>query len=262
VSGKPASDNPWFCQHDGNTFWVRYRRQDSSSWQSTLPQPWARDQSYSVTLDGLDPATNYVWEWVVQSQDGGVIEYSDPNPFTTDGAPTTTTTVATTTNATTTSATTTVSTTSGSTTTVATTTAGTTTAVTTTTKPGPILPRRSLTPGVTNPAVTQATIRSTICLSGWTKTVRPPASYTNALKLRQMKQYDETGSPSAYEEDYLIPLELGGASKNPKNLWPEPRVQSTHSDPLEKALKRKVCEGDLKLAAARKQILVFKRTHG
>jgi hypothetical protein len=44
------------------------------------------------------------------------------------------------------------------------------------------------------------------------------AFYTNALKLKQMKQYGETGSPSEYKEDHFIPLELGGAPKDPKNL--------------------------------------------
>jgi len=32
-----------------------------------------------------------------------------------------------------------------------------------------------------NPAVTQDTVATTICRSGWTKTVRPPASYTDCL---------------------------------------------------------------------------------
>lgn len=40
------------------------------------------------------------------------------------------------------------------------------------------LPDPQLTPGVTNPDVTQATIDKTICVPGWTKTIRPPASYT------------------------------------------------------------------------------------
>src|SRR2546430_10753381 len=31
--------------------------------------------------------------------------------------------------------------------------------------------------------------RSTICLHGWTKTIRPPTSYTNALKQKQMREY-------------------------------------------------------------------------
>lgn len=129
-------------------------------------------------------------------------------------------------------------------------------------KPKLILPNRTRTPGATNPVVTQATITKTICVSGWTARVRPPVSFTNTLKLRQIKQYGEKGKPAAYEEDQLIPLELGGAPRNPKNLWPEPRSQSKHSDPLEAALNRKVCAGSLSLAAARKQILVYKRRHG
>jgi len=90
--------------------------------------------------------------------------------------------------------------------------------------------------------VRQSTIKKTICKSGWTKTVRPPVSYTNALKIMQMLLYEETGSPSHYEEDHFIPLELGGAPRNPKNLWPEPHSQSKLSDPLENKLKRQVCK--------------------
>ena len=36
--------------------------------------------------------------------------------------------------------------------------------------------------------VTQATISSTICKTGWTATIRPPASYTNALKRAQLAE--------------------------------------------------------------------------
>jgi len=65
------------------------------------------------------------------------------------------------------------------------------------------------TPGVLNPDVTQASIRSTICTHGWTATIRPPVDYTNALKRTQMRAYGETGPASAYQEDHLISLELG-----------------------------------------------------
>ena len=151
-----------------------------------------------------------------------------------------------------------------STSTSTTTTTGTTTSPTT---PGPgqpsvILPDLTITPGALNPAVRQGTISKTICVKGWTKTVRPPVSYTNALKIQQMAQYEETGSPSDYEEDHLIPLELGGAPKNPKNLWPEPHVQSKVSDPLETQLKRKVCSGLLTLMKARAAIRLFKSSQG
>jgi hypothetical protein len=142
-----------------------------------------------------------------------------------------------------------------------------TTTTTTPTTPGPglpsiILPNPKITPGVLNPKVRQATIRKTICKSGWTKTIRPPVSYTNALKIQQMVLYAESGSPSGYEEDHYIPLELGGAPKNPKNLWPEPHSQSKLSDPLETQLKRQVCKGTITLAKSRAQIRSYKFTNG
>jgi hypothetical protein len=55
------------------------------------------------------------------------------------------------------------------------------------------LPDPACTPGVTNPNVRQGTIGSTICVSGWTATVRPPTSYTNPLKTQQIRQY---GTPT------------------------------------------------------------------
>ena len=141
------------------------------------------------------------------------------------------------------------------------------TTTTTFTTPGPglpsiILPDPKITPGALNPKVRQSTIKKTICKKGWTKTIRPPVSYTNALKIQQMVLYEETGSPSEYEEDHLIPLELGGAPRNPKNLWPEPHSQSKFSDPLETQLKRKVCKGVMKLKKARAAIRLFKNTQG
>ena len=125
-----------------------------------------------------------------------------------------------------------------------------------------MLPIRSITPGALNSAVRQATIRNTICVAGWTAKVRPPSSYTNALKLRQIPLYGLTGPPSLYEEDHLIPLELGGAPRNPKNLWPEPRSQSKVSDPLETKLKRQVCSRAITLAKARASMRAFKFANG
>jgi hypothetical protein len=141
------------------------------------------------------------------------------------------------------------------------------TSATTVITPGPglpsvILPDKKRTPGALKPRVRQSTIKKTICKSGWTKTIRPPVSYTNTLKIKQMVLYGETGSPSEYEEDHFIPLELGGAPRNPKNLWPEPRAQSKLSDPLETQLTRKVCRGLMKLAKARAAIRLFKNTQG
>jgi hypothetical protein len=121
-----------------------------------------------------------------------------------------------------------------------------------------------LTPGATNPNVTPATIGRTICASGWTRTVRPPTSYTNALKRQQIAQYGYVDTSfSSYEEDHLIPLELGGAPRDPANLWPQPyaellpdgtSVGARVKDTLENRLKRAVCAGTVTLADAQHQI--------
>src|SRR5712691_2376218 len=105
----------------------------------------------------------------------------------------------------------------------------------------------TLTPGVLNPDVTQATIGSTICRRGWTRTIRPPVEYTNALKEEQMHAYGETGRTSEYQEDHLISLELGGDATDPHNLWPEPYPRASTVDRIENELNAEVCGGRLTL---------------
>jgi hypothetical protein len=131
-------------------------------------------------------------------------------------------------------------------------------------RPIPGEPDPALTPGATNPGVTQANIAATICVSGWTATVRPPAAYTTALKIRQIVAYGYADSRTAdYEEDHLVSLELGGAPRDPKNLWPEPYaatlpdgtpVGARVKDQVENYLHRKVCSGRMTLAAAQELI--------
>lgn len=121
-------------------------------------------------------------------------------------------------------------------------------------------PRR--TPGVVNPDVTQANIRSTVCRHGWTSTIRPPESYTNALKHKQMRAYGETGSMSGYQEDHLISLELGGNPTDPRNLWPEPYPRASQMDQIENELNAQVCSGQLTLAEAQQKESEIKHTQG
>ena len=120
----------------------------------------------------------------------------------------------------------------------------------------------TLTPGVLNPAVTQASIASTICRHGWTRTVRPPVSYTNALKAKGLRQYRLRGPPSAFQEDHLISLELGGDPTDPRNLWPEPYPRASAVDQIENDLNHRVCAGSLTLAQAQARESVLKHTAG
>ena len=145
---------------------------------------------------------------------------------------------------------------------------------------GPILPDPANTPGVTNPNVSQTTIGQTICTSGWTATVRPPESYTERVKHLEAGSggavtyngttYEvhgfELADPfiSHYELDHLIPLELGGAPADPRNLWMEPYEPpkgaaapgkgSQTKDDVENAARSAVCAGRMTLVDAQRDI--------
>ena len=117
-----------------------------------------------------------------------------------------------------------------------------------------VLPDPKCTPGAIDPSVTQENIDSTICVPGYTKTVRPPVSVTEPQKLESMKSYGFVDSPSNYEFDHLIPLELGGAPDDMNNLWPEPHSNSFTKDSLENYLHDQVCSGNMKLKTAQDEI--------
>lgn len=70
---------------------------------------------------------------------------------------------------------------------------------------GEPLPDPACTPGARNPQVTQATIRNTICKSGWTATIRPPSSVTAKEKKGSLAAYayvaiSRTGGRAALEQ--------------------------------------------------------------
>jgi hypothetical protein len=113
----------------------------------------------------------------------------------------------------------------------------------------------SLTPGVIDPRVTQANIGSTICVRGYTKTVR---HVTTAVKTRVYHEYGiMSHAPGSYEVDHLISLELGG-SNDIGNLWPEPYFGTNNAhdkDYWENELHRQVCNGSITLAAAQNAIV-------
>lgn len=135
----------------------------------------------------------------------------------------------------------------------------------TTAADGYALPDPGCTPGAVDAAVTQASIGSTICRSGYSSSVRPPESMTEPAKYRAMAAYGDSGSPSPYEYDHLVPLELGGAS-DVRNLWPEPNAGSPSQfdttdsfginakDGVENRLHDAVCSGQVGLVAAQRAV--------
>ncbi|HXW22413.1 MAG TPA: hypothetical protein VEK14_05850 [Rhodomicrobium sp.] len=106
-----------------------------------------------------------------------------------------------------------------------------------------------------NSAVTQETIATTICVIGWTKGVRPPASFTNRIKRKLIKELELPEELiTDFELDHRIPLALGGAPSESRNLELQPWDEAGEKDAVETCLSRAVCSGRIGLDEARQRI--------
>jgi hypothetical protein len=94
-----------------------------------------------------------------------------------------------------------------------------------------------------------------LCTPGYSKSVRPPSSYTTSVKRRQMRQWHRGEPTAAYTEDHLLALELGGEPRAEANLWPEPVVEARQKDRDENSLHRAVCAGRMSLRSAQQRMI-------
>ncbi len=111
-----------------------------------------------------------------------------------------------------------------------------------------------------NPNVYQTDIGSTICVKGWTATVRPSTSYTGPIKANLCLE-QQCSHPENYELDHFIPIELGGAPDDPANLWLQPFPEARHKDAVENYLKRQVCTKGLTLQQAQAKMYNWKSVY-
>lgn len=114
-----------------------------------------------------------------------------------------------------------------------------------------VLPDPAVTPGVLNPDVTPDTLQATVCVPGWTATVRPSDAYTDALKLQDLAP---GMSPDDCEEDHLFALLDGGHPRDRKNLWCmvyDDLYGARVKDRLETRVGRLLCAGRITLDQAR-----------
>jgi hypothetical protein len=106
-----------------------------------------------------------------------------------------------------------------------------------------LLPDPVCSPGLANPEVTQDNIDETICIPGWTDSIRPDTSYTNPLKAEIMQAY---GIPveqiSEYRLDHIVPLSGGGHPTDPRNFYPQPEEDSYDKDYVEREINDAICE--------------------
>lgn len=109
-----------------------------------------------------------------------------------------------------------------------------------------------------NPNVTQDNTKQTVCVKGWTSTVRPPVSYTNRIKHNLLPK---GRSMQEYELDHIVPLALGGHPSSKANLMLQPwggKCGARTKDKEEYSYYRAVCRGEISLENARKHFMPWK----
>lgn len=112
------------------------------------------------------------------------------------------------------------------------------------------------TPGAADPNITQDNIQSTVCVAGYTKTVRPPVAYTNRLKREMLAgEYAAQGDLSSTQLDHLVPLLIGGHPSDRENLWPQAyggTRDASYKDNCERRTGQAVCNGEVTLVDAQR----------
>jgi hypothetical protein len=119
------------------------------------------------------------------------------------------------------------------------------------------MPVSSLTPGA---FVTQD-LRE-ICHRGYSASVRPFGGEWTALKMEVYARYDGYNvshgmapyPTRGYAIDHLVPLEIGGAPRDVRNMWPQPVAEAIEKDRVEDALHVLVCDGEIGIADAQDRI--------
>jgi hypothetical protein len=107
--------------------------------------------------------------------------------------------------------------------------------------------------GALNPNVFQTNLYATVCVPGYSKTIRPPSSWTNSLKRGW------TRNPELYELDHLVPISLGGSPTSEDNLWLELWPDARRKDKVEQQLHHDLCSGRTSLRAAQQVMLNWHR---
>lgn len=123
----------------------------------------------------------------------------------------------------------------------------------------PFRPDERRTPGVIDSRITQANIGRTICNPDFIKARTPPPSWTAATTRRMANVLYPDQNPDNLVLDQLVPIALGGAPKDQRNLWLQSwagEQSGQKKDGLETMLNRMVCSGQLTLAAAQQAVAV------
>lgn len=108
----------------------------------------------------------------------------------------------------------------------------------------------------TVPGATISVPMRVMCASGYSATVRPPATYTNKIKRTLVKQ--QGGLMADYELDHLVPISIGGDPASKDNLWLQKWPDARRKDVREAELHRLVCSGRIPVDKAQDEMKGWK----
>ena len=95
-----------------------------------------------------------------------------------------------------------------------------------------------------------------LCSGGYVKKTTPSPAVTDPIKAAQLAAGNYADrDPSHYVEDQLVPVELGGAPTDQRNLWPQTTAIAAVKERDERRLHADVCAGRITLAGAQAQMV-------
>jgi hypothetical protein len=110
-------------------------------------------------------------------------------------------------------------------------------------------------PALSTPGAIVSSDPATVCVPGYSRRVRPRYDYAwRKFRVSVFRAYD---IPHEQWRDYTIdvPLSLGGAPEDLRNVWPEPKAEAKRKDEVEDALLAAACyRHTMSLAAAQAAI--------
>lgn len=107
-----------------------------------------------------------------------------------------------------------------------------------------------------NPDVRQDTIPQTICRPGYSTTVRPSTSYTNAIKFSLMEQSGiQREEARDWALDHRLAIGLGGHPRALDNLQLLPSTENSRKSRIEAKMICYVCTGAIPLHQAQSELL-------
>lgn len=103
------------------------------------------------------------------------------------------------------------------------------------------------------PGAIATTDTTAVCTRGYSSHVRPRSYEWKSIK-RALRARAGLRSTWGFVADHDVPLELGGAPRDLRNIWLQPYSEAHAKDRVEDELHILVCDGRMRLTDAQKRI--------